>query len=78
MVSGPHVTNFAETFEALQETGAVRIVNNSAELALVMKTLLDAPGELDAMRTAATGFVTAQSDRLDTVATNLSRDLQLR
>ncbi len=78
VVSGPHVTNFAETFDALQEAGAVRIVNDSAELALVMKTLLDAPGELDAMRTAATGFVTAQSDRLDTVATNLSRDLQLR
>jgi 3-deoxy-D-manno-octulosonic-acid transferase len=78
VVSGPHVTNFAETFEALQEAGAVRIVNDSTELALVMKTLLDAPGELDAMRTAVTGFVTAQSDRLDTVATNLSRDLQLR
>ncbi len=78
VISGPHVTNFAETFDALQDAGAAKIVTDAPELAQTVKKLLDAPGELDAMRTAATGFVTAQSDRLDAVAADLSRDLQLR
>lgn len=75
VMTGPHVTNFAETYAPLIEMGGAVEVADAAELAAGMTLWLDAPEVLAKARAAAAGFVAQQQNKLaglvDTLCTTL-------
>ncbi len=77
VLSGPLVTNFAETFAALEAVGAAQHVSNSAELATAITQLMGNQDQLTASQTAATEFAHAQADALDRIAARLINVLDL-
>jgi len=77
IVSGPHVANFAETYGALADCGAARLVRDGDELAQVIGTWLDRPQDLSAAREAAGRFAAARAEELDAVAERLCSALGL-
>ncbi len=77
VLSGNHVSAFAETYAQLETEGAARIVADGDDLAHRVALLLDTPDQLAAMTDAAKRFITAQDDQLDTIAARLIKALNL-
>ena len=77
VLSGPYVTNFAETFAAMQTADAVQIVANTKELSSALNDLLGDTKKRMKMQTASTEFAHAGSDALDRIAERLIKILQL-
>ena len=77
VLTGPHVTNFAETFEPLISAGAAIEVGNAQSLADAVARWLDDPAALDRARAAATAFVGQQQSKLDAVIDTLFQGLGL-
>lgn len=77
VLSGPHVTNFAETYAEMQATGAARIVADAPALATAVSELLtQAPARKTALE-GADAFVKDKSDILDSIAARLIHILKL-
>lgn len=77
VITGPHVFNFAETYDQMTEAGAAFVVQDAATLAAQVGALL-ADAELRAATcTAARSFAAAQSDQLDEITRHLISVLEL-
>ncbi|WP_299416629.1 3-deoxy-D-manno-octulosonic acid transferase [uncultured Sulfitobacter sp.] len=77
VLSGNHVFNFAETFSAMEAAGAARIVADADDLAAQIDTLLRDPQARAKAVAAAQTFATAETAKLDTIATCLINALRL-
>jgi 3-deoxy-D-manno-octulosonic-acid transferase len=77
VISGPHVSNFAETYEAMERTGAARLAENSDEIAKAVLSYIDDTAALEAAKAAGLQFVARYSDKLDEMTTLLMDQLQL-
>lgn len=77
VLSGPHVTNFVETYEALERIGAAQIVEGSEQIAVAIQGLLDDPKALEAAISAGRGFVDRYADKLSDMTTQLIDALDL-
>lgn len=77
VLTGPHVTNFAETFSAMEATGAVEIVADASALATAVGSLLNDDTRKTTSLTAARNFVQGQSDELASIAACLIQGLNL-
>lgn len=77
VLSGPHVTNFAETFADMEAAGAVKIVSDVGELTQEVNRLLkDHTARTDALQAAAT-IVKGKSEALGSIAARLVHMLKL-
>ncbi len=77
VLSGNHVFNFAETFSAMEATGAARIVADSDDIAAQIDTLLRNRHTRDKAVAAAKTFANAETAKLDTIAARLINALRL-
>lgn len=77
ILTGRHVTNFAESFDPLLSLGGAQTVADGAEMARAVAGLLTDPGSLDQMRDAAGRFHAASSAALDGVVDLLVAELAL-
>lgn len=77
VLSGNHVTNFAETFAGMETRGAARLVSDADDLADRVAALLSDAGALQKATAAATAFTRDQTDRLDGIAARLVKALEL-
>ncbi|WP_093915937.1 3-deoxy-D-manno-octulosonic acid transferase [Sulfitobacter marinus] len=77
VLSGPHVTAFAETYAQLEAEGAAQFVEDGDDLAETLSKLLSTPQDLTDMTDAAERFVAAQDDQLDIIASRLITTLKL-
>jgi 3-deoxy-D-manno-octulosonic-acid transferase len=71
VLSGTHVTAFAETYDQLETEGAAQFVEDSDDLTATLAKLLSTPHDLADMTDAAKRFVAAQDDQLDGIAARL-------
>lgn len=71
VLSGVHVTNFAETFGALEGAGGARLVADADDLATRADAWLKHPDMLDQACQSSAQFAKAQSGTLDEVAHQL-------
>jgi 3-deoxy-D-manno-octulosonic-acid transferase len=71
VLSGTHVTAFAETYAQLETEGAAQFVEDSDDLTATLAKLLSSPEDLAKMTDAAKRFVAAQDDQLDGIAARL-------
>ncbi|WP_176249398.1 MULTISPECIES: 3-deoxy-D-manno-octulosonic acid transferase [unclassified Sulfitobacter] len=78
VLSGSHVSAFAETYAQLETEGAARIVTDGADLAAQVGILLSQPKERATMTDAAKRFVAGQEDQLDGIATRILSALGLK
>ncbi len=77
VLTGNHVSNFAETFAALETAGGARLVADAEDLAAQVDRLLRDDG-LRAQRVrAAANFVQAETGKLDSIADRLIAALGL-
>lgn len=76
--SGPHVTNFAETYAELCECGAAIIVDDAPALANVIANWLDDPASHEHARTAAQRFAEFRAQQLEGVVDLLCEALDLK
>ena len=77
VISGPHVSNFAETYEAMERTGAASLAESSDEIAKRVLSYIDDTAALDAAKAAGLHFVTRYSDKLEEMTTLLMDELHL-
>lgn len=77
VTSGPHVSNFAETYAELTDCGAATIVENAPALAEIMRRWLDDPASLARARDAARDFASARAEQLNGVVNLLCEALAL-
>ncbi len=77
VLSGSHVSAFAETYAQLESEGAARIIADGRDLAQSVADLLSSPDQLKVMTDAAKRFVAAQDDQLDQIAARLVSVLKL-
>ena len=77
VLSGPHVTNFAETFDAMRSTGAARDANDAAELAATVDLFLTDDFALEEACRAARDYVRGTASDIDAIAARLIRALSL-
>ena len=77
VLSGRHVTNFAETFAELEVRGAAVMVKDADDLALRAETWLSDTKTLECARAAALEFAEQQEGQLDSIADRLIRTLGL-
>ena len=77
VLSGNHVFNFAETYAAMEQAGAARLVADAQDLAAKVDNLLRDDHARDKAVTAAKGFAQAETGKLDTIATRLINALRL-
>lgn len=77
ILAGPHVTNFAETYRAMQTAGAAFETPNAETLHAQVSALFDAPERRRAARAAAKRFAEGQDDQLDAIADRLMTTLEL-
>ncbi|WP_298969937.1 3-deoxy-D-manno-octulosonic acid transferase [uncultured Roseobacter sp.] len=77
VLSGPHVTSFAETYSDMTEMGAAEIVDDAPALAKAAGRLLKDPAHAAASLTAADQFVRGKSDELGSIAARLIHMLKL-
>ncbi len=77
VLSGPHVTNFAETFAPLISLGGAMEVRDAADLARAANRWLTNADALEQAREAAAGFARAQTGALDQIIDRLSAALGL-
>jgi 3-deoxy-D-manno-octulosonic-acid transferase len=71
VLSGTHVSAFAETYAQLETEGAAQLVEDSDDLTATLAKLLSTPEDLAKMTDAAKRFVATQDDQLDGIATRL-------
>ncbi|WP_341234348.1 3-deoxy-D-manno-octulosonic acid transferase [uncultured Sulfitobacter sp.] len=71
VLSGTHVTAFAETYAQLETEGAAQLVEDSDDLTATLSKLLSTPEDLAKMTDAAKRFVATQDDQLDGIAARL-------
>ncbi|MEY8830600.1 3-deoxy-D-manno-octulosonic acid transferase [Sedimentitalea sp. XS_ASV28] len=77
VMTGPHVSNFAETYAPLFDMGGAVEVSDAASLANGMRGWLDDPDTLEQARAAARAFVASQQDKLAGLVTTLCSALGL-
>jgi 3-deoxy-D-manno-octulosonic-acid transferase len=77
ILTGPHVTNFSETFTPLTEGGGAQVVEDADDLSRAVSRWLTDPGALDTARQAARIFAQDGQDALDGIADLLCRKLDL-
>ncbi len=77
VLSGPHVTNFAETYSDMTSRGAAILVDDAEALAQEVEMLLDNEAYRNGTVLAAQSFVRGRADQLDTIAQRLIRALSL-
>ncbi|WP_187428702.1 3-deoxy-D-manno-octulosonic acid transferase [Roseobacter fucihabitans] len=77
VLSGPHVTNFAETINKMVETGAAEIVADVEALTFSVGHLLQDGAHKAASLRAARAFVQGKSDELTRIAARLIHILKL-
>ncbi len=77
VMTGPHVSNFAETYAPLLAMGGAVEVSDAAGLANGMRGWLDDPAALEQARAAARAFVSSQQDKLAGLVTTLCSALGL-
>lgn len=77
VLSGGHVFNFAETFAEMERSGAARLVADADDLAAQAGLLLRDTQVRQKAQSAATTFIKAQTNRLDAIAAQLVRALEL-
>ncbi len=77
VLSGTHVFNFAETYEAIAQAGAARLVDGAQDLAAQVDTLLRDAKDRKTAVSAAEGFANAEAGKLDAIATQLITALRL-
>ena len=77
VLTGPHVTNFGESFDPLIALGGAERVEDATGLARVVDRLLDDPDRLVAMRSAARQFAAGRAAALDGVIDTLVAALGL-
>ncbi|MFC4668872.1 3-deoxy-D-manno-octulosonic acid transferase [Seohaeicola nanhaiensis] len=77
VLTGPHVTNFTETFTPLVASGAAREVQDAASLAGAVAAWLDEPDKLAQARDAARRFAADSRASLDGLADRLCAALEL-
>ncbi|MEM5519896.1 3-deoxy-D-manno-octulosonic acid transferase [Sulfitobacter sp. AS59] len=71
VLSGTHVSAFAETYAQLETEGAAQFVEDGDDLTATLSKLLSTPEDLAKMTGAAKRFVAAQDDQLDGIAARL-------
>lgn len=71
VLSGTHVANFAETYAAMEASGAARLVADAADLAARVTALLENDDARSEACTAARRFTEAQTGKLDGIAARL-------
>ncbi|UWR23667.1 3-deoxy-D-manno-octulosonic acid transferase [Sulfitobacter sp. S190] len=77
VLSGIHVTNFAETFGAMEAAGAAWLVADGDDLADRVAHLLKADDDRARAVAAADTFAQQQTGKLDTIAARLIKALEL-
>lgn len=77
VITGPHVTNFAETFEPMIATGAAVTISGEDDLARTVAHWLDDPTALQTACAAAKLYVDRQQNKLDQVIDTLCDGLGL-
>ncbi|MDK3016170.1 3-deoxy-D-manno-octulosonic acid transferase [Pseudodonghicola flavimaris] len=78
LLTGPHVSNFTESYAPLFALGAAREVADAPEIATAVDDLLTRPEHLTAMRSAARSFADRRQASLDEMVATLSTALSLR
>ncbi len=77
VISGPHVTNFSETFDPLVAGGGVVLASDAVGLATAIDHWLQDANALQQARAAAKRYVTEQQGRLDSIVVDLCEVLRL-
>lgn len=77
LLTGPHVTNFAESYAPLFSLGAAREVKDARELTGAVGALLGHPDTLERMRTAVRDFAARRQSSLDEMVETLCTALAL-
>ena len=77
LLTGPHVANFAESYDPLIALGAAAEVADAPALAQAVGQLLDDPDRLAQMRAAARGFADRRQSSLDAMIDTLVGALSL-
>ena len=77
VITGPHVSNFAETYQPLIATGGAIEVSVAPALAGAVALWLEQPDQLQAATQAAGAFVEGQQSALDGIIDRLFADLGL-
>ncbi|MGJ8625486.1 MAG: 3-deoxy-D-manno-octulosonic acid transferase [Sulfitobacter sp.] len=77
VLSGVHVTNFAETFAEMETLGAARLVADAEYLAEKLQNWLSDDKARAKAGAAAQAFAHAQTDKLDSIAARLIKALGL-
>lgn len=76
-IAGPHVANFAETYEEMRETGAALEAGDAEAIVAQLTRLLEDEDTRQTHRTAAQAFADARTDQLDSIAMRLIKALKL-
>ena len=75
LLSGRRVANFADTYAAFEEAGAVRLVKNAKELAAAVALLLTDLEEQRGQKSVALALAQSQLAELDDLADVLEQQL---
>ncbi|MBM07257.1 MAG: 3-deoxy-D-manno-octulosonic acid transferase, partial [Oceanibulbus sp.] len=78
VLSGTHVTNFAETYAEMETAGAARLIAGTQDLADRVADLLTDDVARTNCVAAAKDYAAAQTDKLDSIAERLITALGLR
>lgn len=78
VLSGTHVTNFAETYAEMEAAGAARLVAGTQDLADRVADLLSNDIARASGVASAKSYAAAQADKLDSIAERLITALRLR
>lgn len=71
VLTGPHYSNFTETFPPMIQAGGALEISNAATLAQAVSHWLTSPQDLQSAREAAGDFLAAQSGQLDLMVERL-------
>ncbi|WP_298912916.1 3-deoxy-D-manno-octulosonic acid transferase [uncultured Roseobacter sp.] len=77
VISGPHVTNFAETFSDMEKSGVARIAEDGPALAQAVQMMLQDGAHRATALQAARDYVQDKADQLSGIASRLIRMLKL-
>ena len=78
VLSGPHVANFAETYEDMQAIGAAQTVHDAPAIASAVDLLLADRNALEDGCRAARSYVREKASQIDIIAERLIRALHLQ
>lgn len=71
VISGVHVTNFAEAYSTLDGSGGARLIKTSQNLHDIAKSWLDSEIDLKKAQTATSAVMRRQNNQLDEIAAQL-------